>query len=148
MTDCAPSRWTTTSRVIAILVLQAVTAEASAQSMSSSLSAYTHGYAANAGEYAAPIDPSTRDTSGNQVIVNGVMQHGSGASMFNQQTSNGAGSTSSGAQYGVNTAIGNNITVYTQGSNNTIIVNATQTNNGAVSAGTVLNGQINLNNGG
>ena len=123
-------------------------ASAGAQTMSSSVSTYSHGYGAVAGEYATPINPSTRDTSGNQVIINGVMQSGSGASVFSQQTSSGVGSASSGASAGVNTAIGNNITVITQGNNNTVIVNATQTNNGAVTAGTVLNGQINLNNGG
>ncbi len=119
-----------------------------AQTMSSNLSTFTHGYSAGAGEYAAPINPSTRDESGNQVIINGVMQTGSGASVFSQQSNAGVGTTSSGAMAGVNTAIGNNITVITQGNNNTVIVNATQTNNGAVTAGIVLNGQINLNNGG
>jgi len=122
--------------------------DACAQSISSSVATFTHGYSASAGEFSAPVNPTSRDSSGNQVIVDGVMQNGSPNSLFSQRTTTGVGSVNSGVgQLGVNTAIGNNITVITQGSNNTIIINATQTNNGAVSAGTVLNGQINLNNG-
>ena len=46
------------------------------------------------------------------------------------------------------TAIGNNLVVVTQGSYNTVIVNATQTNTGAVTATTqVLNGKVDLNGG-
>jgi holdfast attachment protein HfaA len=38
--------------------------------------------------------------------------------------------------WGSSTAIGNNLTVVTQGNNNTVIVNSTQINNGNISAGT------------
>jgi holdfast attachment protein HfaA len=131
------------------VALLAMPGGALAQSLSTSLSNFTHGYSASSGEYGAPINPETRDTSGNQVIINGVMQSRANNSIFSQQSPGGVGSSGSGvSQIGINTAIGNNITVITQGNNNTIVVNATQTNTGAISAGTVLNGQINLNNGG
>ena len=136
-------------RGLFVAALLAMPGGAMAQSLSTSLSSFTHGYSASSGEYGAPINPETRDTSGNQVIINGVMQSRAANSIFSQQSLGGVGSSASGAaQIGVNTAIGNNITVITQGNNNTIVVNATQTNSGAISAGTVLNGQINLNNGG
>lgn len=50
-----------------------------------------------------------------------------------------------GARIGASaTAIGNNITVITQGSGNTVTVNAEQTNTGSQSAIVVLNGRLNL----
>lgn len=50
-----------------------------------------------------------------------------------------------GARIGASaTALGNNITVITQGSGNTVTVNAEQTNTGSQSAIVVLNGRLNL----
>ena len=43
------------------------------------------------------------------------------------------------------TAIGNQLNVVVQGNHNTVIVNSRQTNNGNVTAGTVLNGTLKLN---
>ena len=50
----------------------------------------------------------------------------------------------SGAAIGGSTAIGNQLNVVVQGSWNTVIVNSNQTNNGDVTAGTALNGTLDL----
>jgi holdfast attachment protein HfaA len=93
---------------------------------------------------------SNRDANGNLVIVDGVMQTGVGSGLYNQSSQTGTLNTTTGvgSSTGSALAIGNNITVVTNGSYNTVIVNATQTNNAPVTAGTVLNGQLNLTNGG
>jgi holdfast attachment protein HfaA len=57
----------------------------------------------------------------------------------------GVGGGSTGTRIGASaTAIGNQITVITQGSGNTVTVNAKQTNTGSQSAIVVLNGRLNL----
>jgi holdfast attachment protein HfaA len=66
---------------------------------------------------------------------------------FNRTRTLGANAAGrgTGARIGASaTAIGNNITVITQGSGNTVIVNADQTNTGSQSAIVVLNGRLNL----
>ena len=135
-------------------LLTAASFDASGQTMSASASSFNAGYSVSPGALSQAIDVSTKDANGNHVIVDGIIQNGATNSVFNKTSQTGVGDAVSGAgatASGVaasNTAIGNNITVVTQGSNNTVIVNATQTNTGAVTATTVLNGQINLNNGG
>jgi holdfast attachment protein HfaA len=125
---------------------------AEAQSASGTLSSYTKGYGAGTGGFESPVDVSTRDANGNMTIVNGVMQAASGSIFSNLATmgaassTSGAGSTSGGSatSYGQATAIGNNLNVQVTGSYNTVIVNSTQTNTGAVTATTVLNGKVDL----
>jgi len=121
---------------------------AHAQSASSSLSQFRNGYAASGlSSFEQPVDVSTRDANGNLVITDGVIQTGNGSSVF---ASNGAGDTYSGAggvQVGQASAIGNNLSVNVSGNYNTVIVNATQTNTGSVTATTVLNGKVNLDGG-
>lgn len=99
---------------------------------------------------ANPSTGSTRDANGNRLIVNGIIQ--SGASSYSSQTSGastayyGAGSGSqSGTTIGGSTAIGNSLNVVVQGNRNTVIVNSRQTNTGTITAGTVLNGTLDLN---
>jgi len=98
-----------------------------------------------------PSTGSTRDANGNRLIVNGIIQ--SGASSYSSASSGassayaGAGSSSSGnggTTIGGATAIGNNLNVVVQGNHNTVIVNSRQTNTGNISAGTVLNGTLDL----
>lgn len=142
--------------IAATLTLFAVGA-ASAQSTSSSLSQYSRGYGSGASSYAEPINVSTRDANGNRTIIDGVIQSGNSNSIFGKLSVAGAGSeytgagsstTTTGTAGGTATAIGNNLVVVTSGSYNTVIVNATQTNNGPVTATTtVLNGKINLDGG-
>jgi holdfast attachment protein HfaA len=123
---------------------------AAAQSASSSLSSFSKG----AGGFESPVNVSTRDANGNMTIVNGVMQAPQGSIFSNlsslgaSSSSSGAGSSSSGSSgSGSATAIGNNLNVVVNGDYNTVIVNSSQTNNGNVSASTVLNGKVNLDGG-
>lgn len=114
---------------------------AHAQSMASNSSSMNAGYGRTAGEENKMVDYSTRDANGNRVIVDGMMQLGDDQSVV---TSGGAGDAYAGVggryAMGSATAIGNNLTVITQGSNNTVIVNSTQTNNGAITAGANVGG--------
>jgi holdfast attachment protein HfaA len=98
-----------------------------------------------------PTTGSTRDANGNRLIVDGIIQ--SGASSYSSASSGassayaGAGSSSSGnggTTIGGATAIGNSLNVVVQGNHNTVIVNSRQTNTGNISAGTVLNGTLDL----
>ena len=96
-----------------------------------------------------PSTGSTRDANGNRLIVDGIIQ--SGASSYSSASSGasssyaGAGSSGNGGTtIGGATAIGNNLNVVVQGNHNTVIVNSRQTNTGNISAGTVLNGTLDL----
>jgi holdfast attachment protein HfaA len=126
-------------------LLIALSPAARAQSMSSSSSSFNAGYGRSAGQENNVVDFSTRDANGNRVIVDGVMQTGEDQSVY-ASGANGAGDSYSGvgARYasGSASAIGNNLTVVTQGSYNTVIINSTQTNNGAISAGSNINGGV------
>jgi holdfast attachment protein HfaA len=116
---------------------------ASAQSMSSNSSSYNAGYGRSAGDENRPVNFSIRDTNGNLVILDGVMNTGAdqstlaGASIVDGGGYSGVGGAySSGAS-----AIGNNLNVVTSGSYNTVIINSVQTNTGTVTAnGSVSNG--------
>lgn len=91
---------------------------------------------------------TTRDANGNRLIVNGLIQ--SGASAYSNVSGgvssaySGVGGSNGGTTIGGSTAIGNSLNVVVQGNWNTVIVNSRQTNNGNVSAGTALNGTLNL----
>ena len=123
---------------------------AQAQSAGSAGAAqFQSGYGNARYSVATPETGSTRDANGNRLIVDGIIQ--SGASSYSRQTGgvasaySGAGRGSgSGAAIGGSTAIGNQLNVVVQGSWNTVIVNSNQTNNGDVTAGTALNGNIDL----
>lgn len=136
-----------TSSIPAVLTLALAAAAipeiAAAQSAgSSSLGQYQAGYGASRYTTARPQSGSTRDANGNRLIVNGVIQ--SGASSYSSATGgvsssfSGAGA-GGGSTIGGSTAIGNNLNVVVQGDHNTVIVNSTQVNNGAINAGTNLN---------
>jgi len=116
---------------------------AHAQSASSSFSNFSR----SASGYEAPVNVATRDANGNMEIVNGVMQSPAG-SIFSNLSSSGVSSSSTGAGGAVASgqalAIGNNLNVTVSGEYNTVIVNASQTNTGSVTASTTLNGKVNL----
>jgi holdfast attachment protein HfaA len=124
---------------------------AAAQSASSSLSAFSKG----ASSFESPVNVSTRDANGNMTIVDGVMQSPAGSIFSNlsnlgvSSSASGAGTATSSSSGGAGsaTAIGNNLNVVVTGDYNTVIVNSSQTNTGAVSATTVLNGKVNLDGG-
>lgn len=117
---------------------------------SGSMSAYRSGYSGSASEFSNPVNVSTADSNGNRVIVDGVNQSATGGSVFYNKTTGGVGDSYAGAGgIGSATAIGNNLQVSVTGDHNVVIVNSSQTNTGAVSAQTVLNGKVNLDaNGG
>ena len=85
----------------------------------------------------APVNSSLRDANGNLEVVDGKITSSSfsevgGVQGFNGGTS-GVGGTSSA------TAIGNQLNVVTMGSNNIVIVDSTQTNNGNQTANNNVN---------
>ncbi len=131
---------------VAMLALPAVAAAQSAGS--SGLGAYSAGYGGARYTTARPQSGSTRDANGNRLIVDGIIQ--AGASTYSSATGgvsssfSGAGGAGGGTAIGGSTAIGNSLNVVVQGSHNTVIVNSTQVNNGAVTAGTSLNGTLRL----
>lgn len=104
-----------------------------AQSMSANSASYNAGYGRYSGQENHPVEFATRDANGNRVIVDGLILTGEDQSSFARVS--GAGDAYSGVgALGGASAIGNSLTVVTQGNNNTVIVNSTQINNGAVSA--------------
>ncbi len=114
---------------------------ASAQSMSANSASYNAGYGRYAGQENHPVDVSTRDAYGNRVIVDGLILTGEDQSSFAR--AGGAADAYAGVgAVGGSSAIGNNLVVITQGSNNTVIVNSSQINNGDVSATTNLNSGV------
>ena len=130
----------------ALLTLAAVLAAglagaADAQTMTSSSSRFSSGYNMNAGELNSAVAVATHDLTGNRVIVDGMIQDGSQSSIFSRNT--GVGDAAAGVG-GVATAIGNSLNVVTEGSHNTVIVNARQVNTGNIYAGTSLNGRVTL----
>jgi holdfast attachment protein HfaA len=129
----------------ALLLLPAVAAAQSAGS--SGMSAYQAGYGGARFSTARPQSGSTRDANGNRLIVDGIIQ--AGASSYSSATGGVSSSFSGvggngGMAIGGSTAIGNSLNVVVQGNHNTVIVNSTQVNNGAVTAGTSLNGTLRL----
>ncbi|HEY1071413.1 holdfast anchoring protein HfaA [Brevundimonas sp.] len=135
---------------VAVLALPVVAAEAaSAQSTGSAGAAqFQAGYGASRYTTAQASSGSTRDANGNRLIVNGIIQ--SGASAYSSSSAGvssgfaGAGSSNNGTAIGGATAIGNSLNVVVQGNRNTVIINSNQTNTGAITAGTALNGTLNF----
>lgn len=140
---------TTRAMLMLTAAALAVPGVAAAQSTGSSGAAtFQAGYGAARYTTARPQTGSTRDENGNRLIVNGIIQ--SGASTYSSASGGasasvtGAGAGSGGTAIGGATAIGNSLNVVVQGDHNTVIVNSNQVNTGDVSAGTSLNGTLNL----
>jgi len=114
---------------------------AHAQNMGASSSSFNAGYGRTAGAENHPVDFSLRNAEGNLTIIDGVMNTGPDQSTLAGSTINdGGGFSGVGGVYTTSpSAIGNNLTVVTQGNYNTVIVNSVQTNNGAVSATGTIN---------
>ena len=134
--------------VAATIVTLALPAGAAAQSAGSSgMGAYSAGYGGARYTTARPQSGSTRDANGNRLIIDGIIQAGAStwSSAAGGVSSSYAGAGSAGGTaIGGSTAIGNSLNVVVQGNHNTVIVNSTQVNNGAVTAGTALNGTLRL----
>ena len=120
------------------LAALALTGPAAAQSMSTNSASYNAGYGRTPDQENRAVTADTRDANGNRVVINGVIQNGADQSFFTGGASSifaGAGaSASASAGLGGATAIGNNLTVITQGNNNVVVVDSRQTNNGTVTA--------------
>jgi holdfast attachment protein HfaA len=128
---------------------------ASAQSMNANSASFNAGFGRFAGEENRPVNIQTTDSTGNTTLVNGLIQPtagslfsevsgatGGGATAGAGSSAGGAGDNFSGAGGGSSaSAIGNSLNVIVQGDNNTVIVNATQNNTGAVTATSSSNGK-------
>lgn len=118
--------------------LLAFAAGGAAQAQSNNGSSLNAGYgraSTASGNYG--VSAGTRDANGNRVIIDGIIQGGLDQSSISRTS---AGAMGTGAGFGGATAIGNNLTVITQGSWNTVIVNSTQINNGDVTANATSSG--------
>ena len=130
--------------LVAAALLAASGAPALAQTINNNGSSYNTGYSNTAAGLNQPINVSTGDANNNRTFINGILQAPAG-SIFSQNTGVSQSSTSGGVGgQGLATAIGNSLNVVVEGSNNLVIVDSTQTNNGAVSANVSLNGQVKL----
>ena len=136
--------WAAAPLIAALAAPVAVEAQSAG---ASNMGTYQAGYGGSRYTTARPQTGSTRDANGNRLIVNGVIQAGASsyasASGGVSSSFSGAGN-SGGSAIGGSTAIGNNLNVVVQGNHNTVIVNSSQVNNGAISAGTSLNGTLRL----
>jgi holdfast attachment protein HfaA len=133
---------------VALILSLGLAVPATAQSYGATPPRFQSGYGDARTAVATPTTGSTRDANGNRLIVNGIIQNG--ASAYSSSSGgvarawSGVGGQTSGTQVGGATAIGNQLNVVVTGSRNTVIVNSTQTNSGDITAGTVLNGTLNL----
>lgn len=131
-----------------VLATAAITGAAMAGDYKTAAS-YNNPYGMSAGQENQAINPSLRDGNGNLTVVNGQFT----SSSFSQQTGvQSMGTISSGGlaslgtsqagvgSYGTATAIGNSLNVTVVGSNNTVVVNSSQINNGNQTATNVMNG--------
>ena len=110
---------------------------ASAQE-ASSVSEFERPYGYGYGQESAPYSAHSRDRLGNRVIINGLINGGSG---LGTGLHTGWGQTDGAAgMIGTGTAVGNQLNVITHGSNNTIIIDSTQINEGDQTV--VLNGEL------
>ncbi|MCI3132617.1 holdfast anchoring protein HfaA [Phenylobacterium aquaticum] len=121
------------------LGLLACAAPAGAQTMNANSASYNAGYGRTAGSENQPVNVSTRDANGNRVIVDGLILTGEDQSSFSSASGAIDSFAGVGASSGGSTAIGNSLVVVTQGNYNTVIINSTQTNTGAVTATTKVN---------
>lgn len=113
---------------------------------------YNSPFGMNATQENQAIDPSLRDANGNLSLVNGVFTSSNMGQASMQSMSSlgavGSGSTLNTGGVGMGgagmissaQAIGNSLNVVTVGSNNTVIVNSHQTNNGDQTANVNVDG--------
>lgn len=122
---------------IAVAALGMAAAPAFGQSMSSNSASYNAGWGRAAGQENQGVNPQMRDASGNLLVIDGIIMNSSNAGLF---AGGGASSSSSGAFAGGATAIGNSLSVVTQGDNNVVIIDSRQINNGVVTATSTTSG--------
>lgn len=122
--------------LLALTGVLAVNGAASAQTMNANAASYNAGWGRTAGQENQAVNPDTRDANGNRVVIDGVIMTSSNQNLF----SGGAASASAGASVGGATAIGNSLSVVTQGNYNVVVVDSRQINNGAVTATSTSSG--------
>lgn len=131
--------------LIAALSLTATFAHAqsvSGASLTAASKGLEGGYGGARALVSGTINPSTRDANNNRIVQNGLIQTGQGGSeYFPNSTFGGAANSQSGVGSITNYAVGNLINVQVSGSWNTVVLNSTQINNGAVTATTTVNGK-------
>ncbi len=127
----------------------AIAAPAFAQTMTANSASYNAGWGRTSDQENQAVNPQMRDANGNLLVVNGIITNGSNTGLFSgggvSSASAGAGSSSSIAFASGATAIGNSLSVVTQGDYNTVIVDSRQINNGAVTATSSTSGVGNGN---
>jgi holdfast attachment protein HfaA len=114
----------------------------------SNASTYNTPFGMQPGQENQAPTPSLRDANGNLTVTNGQFTSanfgtatGAAASGSGVGTSiSGVGTSGATSTVGTATAIGNQLNVVTLGNNNTVIVNATQTNSGNQTATNTVNG--------
>jgi holdfast attachment protein HfaA len=121
---------------IAAMAMTVVLAPA-ALAQTSTASSYNSPYGMTQAQENQTVNPSLRDSNGNLALVNGMFQSSSMSQQSGVQSMGvlGNGGTTLGANAGFgpvgsSSAIGNSLNVITTGSDNTVIVDSTQTNNG------------------
>lgn len=134
----------------AAALIAGVTSAAQAGDFSNA-STYNAPFGMQAGQENQAPNATLRDANGNLTAINGQITSGSigaGASASGAASAHsGVGTSGAGTAFGTATAIGNQLNVVTLGNNNTVVVNATQTNNGNQTAVNTVNGQTATNTG-
>jgi holdfast attachment protein HfaA len=128
--------------IVAGLTFALDAGQAQAQYMSTNAAEFNAGYGRYSGQENQPVAVTTRDANGNRVIVDGLILTGQDQSSFARASGAADAFAGVGSVGGGASAIGNNLVVVTQGSNNTVIVDSTQINNGNVSARSNLNAGV------
>jgi holdfast attachment protein HfaA len=137
------AKYSTYALAAALLASVAIDGTARAQDFSNA-SSYNAPFGMQAGQENQAVNPSLRDANGNLTAVNGQITSANfGVTTGAQSLATahaGVGTSGAGTAFGGATAIGNSLNVVTLGNNNTVVVNATQTNNGNQTATTAING--------
>lgn len=136
------------NKILIVAILGTLAASpATAQVAYGDAGTYSSGYGMNAGSANQPVNASLRDGNGNLSVVNGqfttsTMNQATGVQNMSAlgNSGSGVGFGNGGSTTGTASAIGNSLNVITTGSNNTVIVNSHQTNNGNQTATVDLNG--------
>lgn len=133
------------TKIICLAAVLAAFATPAFAQVYSDAGSYNSGYGVSAGNFNQPVNASLRDGNGNLSVVNGQFQSSTMSQQAGVQNMNPL-SGSSGVGFGHSStgtasAIGNSLNVITAGSNNTVIVNSVQTNNGNQTATVSTNGQ-------
>ena len=116
-----------------------------AQTINTNSASFNAGFGRTPGQENSPVNVQMTDVNGNLVVVNGQIASAASGSIFASAgavaSASGAVDSFSGAGGATASAIGNNLSVVTNGNNNTVIVNSVQSNTGDVTATTNVNGK-------